>query len=98
MACVLYSAEWVQVILQLKGIESVKFNQSIANKILLPPIIRAATMMMGMAQLMPNSWPNISLPQMAPSLAATKVMAIAVDLRWVGKTSTPSNVDINQQS
>ena len=48
--------------------------------------------MMGMAQLMPNSWPNISLPQMAPSLAATKVMAIAVDLRWVGKTSTPAHI------
>ena len=45
------------------------------------PIIRTATMMMGMAQLMPRSCPNISFPPMAPSLAATRVTAIAVDLR-----------------
>ena len=49
-------------------------------------------MMMGIAQLIPNNWPNISFPQIAPSLAATRVIAMAVDLRWVGKTSTPDHV------
>ena len=55
------------------------------------PIIRTATIMMGMAQLMPSSCPNISFPPMAPSLAATSVTDIAVDLRWVGETSTPAH-------
>ena len=32
---------------------------------------------------------------MAPSLAATSVTAIAVDLRWVGKTSTPDQIKVN---
>ena len=80
-----YWVGWVQVNLRLERIENV-WN---ILTVLIPPIIRAATMMIGIAQLMPRSWPKISLPQIAPSLAATRVTAIAVDRRWVGNTSTP---------
>ena len=46
-------------------------------------------MSMGMAHWTSRKRANTVLPRMAPSLAATRVTAIAVDLRWVGNNSTP---------
>ena len=46
-------------------------------------------MRMGTAHWTSRNRANTRLPIMAPNLADTKVTAIAVDLRWVGKTSTP---------
>ena len=46
-------------------------------------------MRMGMAHWTSRKRANTVLPRMAPSLAATRVTAIAVDLRCVGNNSTP---------
>ena len=46
-------------------------------------------MSMGTAHWTSRNRANTRLPIMAPNLADTRVTAIAVDLRWVGKTSTP---------
>ena len=46
-------------------------------------------MSMGTAHWISRNRANTRFPIIAPNLADTRVTAIAVDLRWVGKTSTP---------
>ena len=51
-------------------------------------------MRMGIAHWSSRKSANTVLPRMAPSLAATSVTAIAVDLRWVGNSSTPEECSL----
>jgi len=54
-----------------------------------PPMRRVATMRMGIAQYVSTRYPNTRFPKIAPILAETNVIAIAVPRKLVGNNSIP---------